>query len=372
MSSNHSSDHPGVPAENPDWRRDVDEIQKSLSTHAPSLLALVKPGEETSLKAAIEQGPVIFKRLQELEQLQQSRLNDIDQCLAQWRSAVSDRTGELQALDQRAIESQHETDRLLGVITQQQGEVDRLGREIGILAHQRYDARDKLNADIRASERQRLLTAQEVLRLDNRSAALDTRQQGIEVQGADVARANELLRQEQQTLARKQEEESRKEKENKKKSAEVNIRLDLLAEYRKFKDQEVTKLASQVENLTVENGDLAGTKNDLEGRVLTLQQQVGNLQGTIRDQNTELGNLRGAGAEKDRLNSSVIYLSGVLLPQKQTEINKLDDANQRASASEKELTGKVRELKARILTLEGQLSEQETQLRQQHQEQTSL
>ena len=262
-----------TPAETADWRKHVDEMQMWLSAEASALMRSVPPESREAFRNLADRAPIILSKLQDLEKLQQTRLDELEQYGDRWR-----RTRELEDLNQK--------------VKQKRADLDRLGREVSVLAHQRMDAHEKLGVTIRESEQHKLLTAQEDLRIDNRSAALNTQQQEMEVRGNNMADAIERLRQDRQVLARNQEEERRKEKENETKSAQINVRLDLIAEFRRQENRQVTEVNSRFQNLKAEKDGLAATKNDLEGRVLTLQQQVSEQETQLRQQRHEQTSLQ--------------------------------------------------------------------------------
>ena len=314
---------------------------QSLTTRAAALLASVDIGNKQSAKDAIEQAPVIFNQLQELEKLQQSRLDDINRCHDQWRSDVSARTSKREGLDQRLRQQQDELTSLNQRLGQQQDEANKMGRELGSLASQRMDAHAKLAADREASERHEQHIRQEDLRIDGRSTALDDRDQQLDAWQADLNRVNQALNQDQHTLAERVREESERAEVNKRKSARLNRRMDLLTDYQTQKDRQVAEYTSRLE-----------------------------------DRDRELSNLRTIEAEKADLNSSLVHLTGVILPQKEAELTglraQLAQLNKDTNVTKKELSSRIGKLSERALSLEGQVKDQSNQLSQLDDEKRSL
>ena len=363
------------PVENADWRRQVEEVQKILTSKAAILYASLKPGNLQSIKDAIEQGPIIFSRLQELEKLQQSRLDDIRQCHDEWQGELSDRTRKLTELDQKLSEQDNELMRSRQRTKQQEDDANKVGRELGALANQRVDALGKLITIKEVSAKHEEFVRQEDIRLDERSAALDVREQDLRSQTADLSRANEALNQGHRDLADKQEQERKREEENKKRTGKINRRLDYLADSQVQWEQQIAALASQVEELKVDNGGLRDTKLCLETRVATVQQEanlaksdVTRLEGNIQSQDKELSRLRTIEAEKAKLYTSLVHLTGVTLPQKEAELNgfkaELAKTKDNTSASENELKSRISKLDAEKTTLQDQCQEQSTQIKE--------
>ena len=363
------------PVENADWRRQVDEVQKILTSKATILLAGLRPGNLQSIKDALELGPVIFRKLQELEKLQHSRLDDIRRYHDEWQDGVSNRTRKLRDLDQKLSEQNNELTRFRQRTRQQEDEANKVGRELGALANQRVDALQKLDNIKEASAKHEDFVRQEDVRLDERSAALDVREQDLRSQSANIMQANEALNQSHRDLADKQEEERKREEENKKRTGKINRRLDYLVNSQVQWEQQITTLASQVEELKVDNGGLRDTKLLLETQVTTVQQEatlaksnVTRLEGNIQGQNKELSKLRIIEAEKAKLHTSIAHLTGVTLPQKEAELNgfkaELAKTKDNAGASEKELKSRISKLDAEKIILQDQCQEQSTQIKE--------
>ena len=308
-----------APAENADWRRQLDEAQKILASKAPTLLQSLRPGNLQSVEDAKEMLPVIFSKLEELEKLQQSRLDDIHRYHDEWQQNVSEQQNELTGLRQKT--------------RQQEENANKVGRELGALANQRVNALEKLNAIKEASAKHEESFRQEQIRLDERSAALDHRERELQSQSADLIRANEALNQTHRHLADKQEEERKREEENKKKTARIHRRLDYL-------------VTSQVQ----------------------WEQQIAQLEDNIQGQKKELSKLHALEVEKANLGTSLVHLTSVTLPQKEAELNgfkaELAETKDNTRASENELKNRISKLDAEISTLQDQCREQSTHIKE--------
>ena len=333
-----------------DWFTKVDELQKYLASEAASMMRSVPPSGRQGFQDLANQAPVILGHIQELEKLHQTRQDDADRYCDRWRRALSDRTGELGDLDKK-VEQQHV-------------EMERLGREIAVLASQRIDAVNKLAADKESSKRHDQSVLHEDSRLDERSAALDIRDEDLQSQRATLAQANEALNQSHRDLADQQEEERRREQENKKRAGKINRRLDSLANSQNLWEQQIAVLAAQVDELKVDNDGLRDTKLLLETRVATMQQEATSVQFNVK----ELSKLRTIEIEKAKLNASVVHLTGVTLPQKEAELNvlkaELAKTKDNTVASENELKSRISKLDAEKMNLQDQCQEQSTQIKE--------
>ena len=340
-STSNLPDHADAAVENADWRKQVEDVLNSLTSSAAALLDSFDRGDNNSAREAIEEAPVLFSRLQELEKLQQSRLDDINRCHDQWRSDIAVRTRKLGDLDEKLTQQHDELRSISQKVKRQQDEANKVGRELGSLATQRMDAFAKLVADREASERHERHTRQEDLRIDGRSNALDARQRQLDDWQAAVASDNRVLTQDRQVLVDMIQEELKREDENEKRSAKVTKRLDVLTDYQAQKDRQVADYASRLDN-----------------------------------RNQELSTLRTVEAEKAKLNSSLIHLSGVILPQKEAELtgSRAELAKMRTETTrlEKDLTSRISGLNARVLSLEGQVKDQINQLSQLDDDKSSL
>ena len=404
-STSHTS-HPSLSAENADWRKELDAILEYLTSRAPRILGILRPGDEKSIKALIEEGPLLLDKIQELERLQQGRLDRITR-------------GETLADLDRKVEEGRE-------------KIRRTEQDLTSLLHQRMAARDKLEADKEASGRHAQQTRQEDLRLEGMVAALNTRQQRLESREATLTMANETLSQDLQDLAERQEVERQREEENRKKSAKIVRRIDVLADYKETKDREVAELTSRYEALKLEDNDLKTSKKDLEKRAGTLQSQldtskveneqlvkssnerltrvtgldaqirviktklvnaeasqrqstnevaglkseVTRLESTIESQNTRLGSVNDRETEVANLTSGLTHLASVILPQKEAEVSNLkaELAHERelAITCKNESASRISGLNMKKLELEGSMKRQNTQLSQLLQEKASL
>lgn len=404
-STSHTSDL-SLSAENADWRKEVDALLEYLTSRAPRILSSLLPANDKSIRALIEEGPLLLDKIQELERLQQGRLDRIT------------RGETLADLDRRVEERQEK--------------VRRLEQDLTSLVHQRMDARDKLKADKEASGRHAQQTRHEDLRLDGRVAALDTRQQQLESREAALAMSNQTLSLDIQDLAKGQEVERQREEENKKKSAKIIRRMDILADYKETKDREVAALTSRCEALELEGNGLKIAKKGLEKRAGNLQSQldtsniekeqliksnderlarvtgleaqirvnnvklvnaeasqrqstnevaglksvVTRLERTIENQNTMLGSLNDRENEVANLTSGLTHLTSVILPQKQADVSKLkaELARERelATTCKSESASRISGLNMKKLELEGSIHGQNTQLSQLRQEKASL
>ena len=144
QSPNRPDEGASGPAEYADWRKQVEDVQRILSSKASILLASLKPGNRQSVEAAIKEGPVLFAQLQEMEKLQQITIDDLDRRHDEWQGAVSHRTNELTKLEQAVRQQQNDLSLLGQDADRQQDEMTKVGRELGSFANQRVDAMEKV------------------------------------------------------------------------------------------------------------------------------------------------------------------------------------------------------------------------------------
>lgn len=401
-----TSEHANAAADNVEWRKEVEALQASLASEAKILRLSVPPRGRPACEEIANQAPGIMKKILELERLQQGRLDRIG------------RGETLEDLDRTIEEVRNE-------LTQQQDAKSRLQEEYTLLAHQRIDAQEKLDAIVGASEQREWETRQENLRHDQQAAALDTRQQEVEAREAILITSNQTLSQNLQDLAKRED-------DNKKKSAKIIRRFDILADYKEHKDREVTELTSRYEALEIENNGLKIAKKELEDRVGPLQSQletsnkekeqlvksnverstrltgldsqirviktkltdaeasqrqsmndvanlesvVTRLEGTVETQNTRLGSLSDTEAQVAKLSSSLTHLSAVILPEKQAEIANLKAELQRerelANTYQNDSAGRISRLNTKRLELEASIRERDAQLSHLRQEKESI
>ena len=375
QSPNRPDEGASGPAEYADWRKQVEGVQRILCSKTSMLLRNLKPGNRQSVEAVIKEGSVLFAQLQELEKLHQSRLDDVNRRRDEWQGAVSRRNRETTELEQAVRQQQDRLSLLRQDTDRQQDEMTKVGRELGSLANQRVDAMEKVATLEETSRRHEQSVREEDTRLNARSAALDARQQELESREAGLTRDHQVLDERQRDLAKRQEEELKMEEENRKKSAKIGKRLDVLAEYKDLKSQEVTRLKSQVEALQAENGGFTEARRVLEERTTSSEQDaaaakahVVDLQGTIQSQNTELSTLRTVQAEKIRVTKGFMHIASVILPQKEAEITnsktELAKVKRDTSALNEEMTGRITELDAERSRLQDQFQEQDSRLSQ--------
>ncbi len=391
--STSPNEHPQAPAKNADPLKDVDECQKIIAAQAPGLLFHLQKGNEKSIRVAIEQTPVLYNNLRDLESAYRRRQADLDRCHDQMRSALSDRTGELGGLDQTVRQQRGEIDRLQREISDRLGELGGLDRRIGqraeeasnvnreltTLAHQRMDAKAKIDAVIETARRHEEFTGQEDSRLDDRAAELDIKQQDLTTREATLTRANDDLRRDIHELAVRQEQARESEDKNRKKSVKINKRLDVLAEYGAYKDKEAANSNTKIEELKMEIADLTGAKSILEERVAPLQQEairlgstIAHLEGTIKDQDTRLSSLNTAEDRVIELQTGMNHLTCVILPQNEATLSDLTAELAEARKNAEALTSSNGNLDAKILNLGNTLRERDTQLSLLYHEMKSL
>ena len=357
-SPNPNDESPKGLVEPADWRRQVDEVQKILTSESAALLASLGPGDLQSVKDAIEMGLTIYGKLQDLEKLQQSRLDDIHRYHDEWHRAGSDRTRRLGDLDRQLSEQQNELSRSRQITKQQDDDANKIARELSALTSQRVDALEKFNTIKESSKKREEFVRQEDIRLDQKSAALDAREQDLRSQGNELNRELEALNQSHRDLADKQEEESKRAEENKNRTTKIYRRLDYLVQSQAQWEQRIAALTSQVEELKVDNGGLREAKSQLEARVANVAQ----LEENIQSQNKELSEVRTNEAEKAKLKASLIHLTSVTLPQKDTELNGFKAEIAKMKASENRLKNRISDVDAERTTLQDQRREQIIQI----------
>lgn len=367
------SDHLNVPAEAVDWRKAVEDLHKRLVSGAWELSRDVPPRSRKDLEKIADQGPAILNNILDLEKLQQDRLDEISQCHEKWQKALTDRTGELGDLDKKFAEvndkvrqQRSDFDRQVQCMSQnetmlnlRQAEADRafaLTKANTTLAEENVSGltreKDRLESLKKELDAKGRYQKSRTLDLSNSLAQLDK----------DVAETNFK----QRNLARQQK--------------EVDQQMENLDKWKAYKSAQVAKaeaLSNQAarrnELLSSEMEGMREQKRHLEKG---LDDTRGALQAATDSEQTLTQQLSESRKEICSLQNGLLHVSSVLLPQKESNI-KQGDAELRlvkkdANEFVKESSGKISNLNAEILRLNGSIREQKALVSQLAQEKVSL
>ncbi|KAF6236823.1 hypothetical protein HO173_005114 [Letharia columbiana] len=314
------SENPNAPAENADWRKNVDDLHEILASNATSVMRNVPPRGRPAYEELADQLPVILSEIRDLESLQKERLDDIRRCHDQWQTALSDRTGELGDLDKRVRGADNK-------IRQQQskldGQMQRMSQSETTFEQRQAEA-DRTFANTQASTAAAVRALSDLTgeknHLDNLRRDLEAKEQYQESQTLALSKANAQLDQEVASNKAKERRLAR----DRKTVGEQQGKLD---KWKAYKDHQVASAVAKANEATEKSKRLSRASEGLEVGMQNLCVNI--------------------------------------LPEKEATIKKL-------TASRKNLTQEINDLNSKVLSLEDKVRGQITQLRQLDQEKTSL
>lgn len=373
QSTSHIAEQPELSAENADWRKEVDDLQKYLASEASKLMRSVPPKSRKAFEDLGELSPILLGKIQDLERLQQGRLDELSHCHEQWQTALSDRTGELGVLDIRVGEANDK-------IRQQQSELDvqmqRMRQEEAALDKRQVEADRTFTvtkANTTNAEQTLSGLAQESSRLETLKLELEAKERYQTSQTLTLAMHNSQLDQDVTDYKVKERKLTRDQKELKDREA-------ILDRWKAYTEQRMAEEKAKSQEAVQDKETLSRANEDLRKQQELLGQQFDKASESLQTLTTSnqslMQQLDDSQKEGNSLRSGMENMFVAILPEKEVQITnlkaELDREREQATTFQTSSAGRINSLERQKLELESKTREQSNQLSQLRQENSLL
>ncbi len=147
----HTLDGSRVLGESVTWRKTFDKVLKLLNMFAENIAKHINGNLRAAIDDVAVRGPALLEKIDQLQKLQQERLDELSLCKSHWDEAIVSRKGTLAELDEVVANKQCDleaaklaTEAVKEELRGVQSEINRESIQLTSLLHQRIDAHKKL------------------------------------------------------------------------------------------------------------------------------------------------------------------------------------------------------------------------------------